>query len=91
MPLEVFANPSPSIFREERVAGREPTVRLVELIKTKAPSVERVELTVPDQEEAWLVEVVVEAHRSMTSGAFHPNPGYLCTRCEYRSACRRAA
>lgn len=70
--------------------GVRPRLRVVELIKTKTPKLEIEELTLTDRDEAWFVEVAVEAYRSILAGAFHPNPGWMCGRCEYWRACRGA-
>ncbi|MFZ5479097.1 MAG: PD-(D/E)XK nuclease family protein [Myxococcota bacterium] len=70
--------------------GVRPKIRVIELIKTKTPKVEVEEVTLTDRQEAWFVEVAIEAYFSMLAGAFHPNPGWMCERCEYRRACRLA-
>lgn len=49
-------------------------------------TIERATLTHDD--EVWANRVITSAYRSMTRDAFHPTPSYLCTRCEYKTACR---
>lgn len=69
--------------------GHKPRVRVVELVKTKVPKIEVAEVTLPDTELAWFVEVAVEVYRSIQAHAFHPAPSWACERCEFRRACRR--
>lgn len=68
--------------------GRRPRLKVVVLVKTKTPAITVEELTLTDREEAWFVEVSVETFDAIQRGAFFPNPGWMCGRCEYRRACR---
>lgn len=68
--------------------GVRPVVRVVELIKTKVPKIEVEEIRVSDRDEAWFVEVAGEVWSAVQAGAFPPNPGWMCARCEHRKACR---
>ena len=68
--------------------GVRPTIRVVELIKTKVPKIEVEEVTLSDGDEAWFVEVAGEVWAAISAGAFHPSPSWMCQRCEHRRACR---
>lgn len=68
--------------------GVRPTVRVVELIKTKVPKIEVEEVRVSDRDEAWFVEVAGEVRAAILAGAFPPSPSWMCPRCEHRRACR---
>lgn len=65
-----------------------PRFQLVELVKTKAPSVVVLEVNVTDRDERWFLEVASAVLDSLRREAFHPIPNYLCSRCEYRRTCR---
>ena len=73
-----------------KATGARPTVKVIELIKTKVPKIEVEETSLTDAQEAWFTEVAIEAYRSIEAGAFHPNPGWMCEGCEFRKACRQA-
>lgn len=74
-----------------KATGARPTIRVIELIKTKVPKIEVEETVLTDTQEAWFTEVAIEAWRSIEAGAFHPNPSWMCEGCEFRKACRQAA
>ena len=74
---------------QRRLTGERPTMRVIQLVKTKVPKVEVEELVVSEQEENWFVEVAVEVYAAITAGAFPPSPSWMCGRCEYRRACGR--
>ena len=65
-------------------------LKVVELITTKVPKIEVHEVVKSQADEAWFLEVAVEALSAIARGAFHPSPGWMCPRCEYRKACRGA-
>jgi CRISPR/Cas system-associated exonuclease Cas4 (RecB family) len=78
-------------YARAQTTGRKPKVRLVTLVKTKTPAIEVASFTVPNEDEAWMIEVVGETYASMRTSAFHPVPSYMCQRCEYLARCRHAA
>ena len=61
---------------------------VVQLVKTKTPKLVKEELEVTGADELWFLEVAAEVFDSIQAGAFFPNPGWACPRCEYRSTCR---
>jgi len=71
-----------------KTTGCEAQLRVVELIKTKEPKIEVIDALVTDRNEAWFLEVAGEVLHGIAAGAFFPNPSWMCTRCEYRRACR---
>ncbi len=71
-----------------RNTGDRPTVRVVQLVKTREPKIEVVEISVSDRDEAWFCEVAVEVYDAIVRGAFPPSPSWMCPKCEYRGACR---
>lgn len=70
------------------LSGRRPCLKVVVLVKTKTPAITVEDLTLTDREEAWFLEVASETFDAIQRGAFFPNPGWMCARCEYRRACR---
>ena len=49
------------------------------------------EIVLTPRDEAWFVEVASEVYEAIEKRSFPPNPSWMCLRCEYRRACRRAA
>lgn len=77
-------------YARRETTGVRPKLRVIELIKTKVPKIEVEPYTVSDRDEAWFVEVAVEVFDAICLGAFPPNPGWMCPRCEFRRACKGA-
>lgn len=71
--------------------GRSPRVRVVQLVKTKAPKIEVEEVEPSLRDQAWFAEVTCEVFEAIACRAFPPNPSWRCPTCEYRGACRSAA
>ena len=75
---------------ERMATGRRPTMRVVQLVKTKKPQIVVDEFQMSEREEDWFREVACEVYRSVQAEAFFPNPGWVCPGCEYRRSCRTA-
>jgi putative RecB family exonuclease len=73
---------------ERMATGRRPTMRVVQLVKTKKPQIVVDEFVMSEREEDWFREVACEVYRGVQAEAFFPNPGWVCPGCEYRGACR---
>jgi putative RecB family exonuclease len=69
--------------------GVTPSVEVIELVKTEEPALHIVPAYVGPENERWFLEVAVEAFDAMRLGAFPPAPGWWCSTCEYRRACRQ--
>jgi putative RecB family exonuclease len=65
-----------------------PRAKVVQLIKTKVPKLEVMEVEITEGDVRWFLEVTAEVYDAICAGAFFPNPGWMCPRCEYRGACR---
>lgn len=67
--------------------GRSPKLAVISLGKGRRPSldVQRTERTPED--DAFFVHLASEAARGMDSGAYPPNPGWMCADCEYAASC----
>lgn len=67
--------------------GRDPSIVVVNLLKTKKPAidVQHTERIVGD--DAWFVHMTMNIVRGIEAGAFPPNPSWSCTDCEYGKAC----
>ena len=78
-------------FAAYRYVAREherPDVRLVSLVKTKAPKVQEVSLRPATSMSAeWFVRVVAEVEAAIAAGVFPPTPGMSCATCDYRAPC----
>ena len=68
--------------------GTLPKAKVIQLVKTKTPKIEITEVEVTEADVAWFLEVTAEVYDAITAGAFFPNPGWLCPRCEHRGVCR---
>lgn len=78
-------------YARKLLTGQRPIMRVVELVKTKVPKIEVEEVTLTDHDEDWFVEIACEVYDAIERGAFPPNPSWMCGRCEYAAACKRAA
>ncbi|MCC7537527.1 MAG: PD-(D/E)XK nuclease family protein [Deltaproteobacteria bacterium] len=67
--------------------GRSPQLTVISLGKGRRPSIEvqTTERTLED--DAFFVHLASEAARGMDSGAYPPNPGWMCGDCEYAASC----
>ncbi len=68
--------------------GELPKAKVVQLVKTKTPKLEVADVEITEADVAWFLEVTAEVYEAIVAGAFFPNPGWACPRCEYRGACR---
>ena len=68
--------------------GMLPRAKVVQLVKTKQAQILIDEITIGEGDVAWFLEVTAEVYAAIEAEAFFPNPGWMCPRCEYRSACR---
>jgi CRISPR/Cas system-associated exonuclease Cas4 (RecB family) len=75
-------------FAWEKRVGRTPEVRLLTLQKGAAVVAHEERFVMPRDEVHWAIEVITQVYHSVTRSAFHPNPSFFCTKCEYRRACR---
>jgi putative RecB family exonuclease len=68
--------------------SRIPKLRLDVLLKTKTPRVERLETARTVEDLAWTAHLIRRVAGSIASGRFHPNPGWICSECEYFAHCQ---
>lgn len=69
--------------------GRDPTIKVVQLLKTRKPELVEHEVHRSVGDDAWFVSLVVQVARGIEAHAFPPNPGWMCSDCEYSIACSR--
>jgi putative RecB family exonuclease len=67
--------------------GREPTLRIVALLKHKKPKLARYDAARSPETLAWFVHLAAEVARAIEARVFPPNPGWPCTDCEYQKTC----
>lgn len=78
-------------YAHRQLTGAPARVRVIQLVKTKTPRIEVEDAEVRAEDEDWFAEVAVAAYASISSGmAFHPNPSWMCGRCEFWRLCRHA-
>jgi putative RecB family exonuclease len=75
-------------YAQRLTEGKRPTVRVVQLLKGKAPRVDVQDVTLTGDDERWFLEVLGAVYASMQAGAFHPAPSWACLRCGWRRVCR---
>ena len=68
--------------------GRDPTLKVVALLKHKKPKVDLYEAARTPLDDAWFVHVAAEVGRGIEAGVFPPNPGWQCADCEFAEPCR---
>lgn len=68
--------------------GRDPTIKVVQLLKTPRPELVEHEVHRAVSDDAWFVHLVTEVARGIEARSFPPNPGWLCGDCEYGAACK---
>lgn len=69
--------------------GRDPSIVVVNLLKTKKPAVDVQHTERELGDDAWFVHMAMNIVRGIEAGAFPPNPSWSCTDCEYGGACSR--
>ena len=58
------------------------------LVKTKKPSMQRIEFVKGPEGDARLFELIRAAERGVRAGVFHPNDGSMwCSGCPFSKAC----
>ncbi len=66
---------------------RPKAIKLINLIKTKKPKIETMELARPDRDHRWFFHTAKEAMRGIKERVFFPNPSFRCKECEYQEQC----
>ncbi len=75
------------VYAYRQAFGREPTLRIVALLKHKKPKLARYETARSPETRTWFVHLAAEVARAIDAHAFPPNPGWPCNDCEYQHAC----
>jgi CRISPR/Cas system-associated exonuclease Cas4 (RecB family) len=70
-----------------RMYGRDPTITVVTLLKTKKPAIEESTTPRTKEDDAFFVHLASEVARGIDAGAFPPNPGIFCRDCEHQTSC----
>ena len=69
--------------------GEVPRFRYDIVTKTKTPVFQQIETTRTEDDFARMVEIVKVIDRTVNAEAFLPQPGFMCSGCQYRGACAR--
>jgi putative RecB family exonuclease len=72
-----------------RLRKREPVITVVSLLKTRNPAIDVVETPRTIADDAFAVHLAVEVARGIEARVFPPNPGWMCSGCEYAMACEK--
>lgn len=67
--------------------GRDPSIVVINLLKTKKPAIEVQHTDRVIADDGFLFSLIVNALRGIEAHAFPPNPSWSCTDCEYARAC----
>lgn len=70
-----------------QVHGRDPSIVVINLLKTKRPAIDVQHTERVVEDDAWFVHMAMNIVRGIDAGAFPPNPSWSCTDCEYAQAC----
>ena len=68
--------------------GRDPTIKVVALLKLRKPRLDVYEATRTPTDDAWFVHLAVEVRRGIEAGVLPPSPSWQCGDCEYAEPCR---
>jgi CRISPR/Cas system-associated exonuclease Cas4 (RecB family) len=68
--------------------GTVPKLRLVQLLKTKVPRLERYETSRTLEDLSWTGRLLKGVSRAIDAGHFFPNPSWRCSECEYFAHCQ---
>jgi CRISPR/Cas system-associated exonuclease Cas4 (RecB family) len=74
----------------QQLRGSRPRMRVIQLIKTKTPTVIVDEVETTERDELWFSEIAAEVLDAVRARAFVANPGWMCRGCEYRERCGAA-
>lgn len=70
-----------------RLFGREATLEVVTMLKTKQPRIETHEVTRTVAEQAWFVQLALEVARAIELDVYPARPSWACSSCEYAEPC----
>ena len=73
----------------ELLFGRAPQTELKILLRQKKTRVDTLPAERTKADICWTLQLVREVYESIIKGAFHPNPGWLCSDCEFADICRQ--
>lgn len=71
-----------------QLQGRDPTLVVVQLLKTRRPEIAEHEVHRAVEDDAWFVHLVTNVARGVEAGAFAPRPDWACNDCSWANACR---
>jgi hypothetical protein len=67
---------------------RDPTIRVIALLKQRRPKIESYSVTRTIEDDAWFAHLAAMVARGIDAGVFAPNPSWHCSDCEYAAQCR---
>ncbi|MCB9637238.1 MAG: PD-(D/E)XK nuclease family protein [Sandaracinus sp.] len=67
--------------------GRDPTIKVVQLLKTRRPEIAEHDVHRAVGDDAWFVHLVAAVARGIEARSFPPKPSWMCGDCEYARAC----
>lgn len=72
-----------------QMRGRDPSLLIIELLKQRKPQIVEATAERTLADDAFFVRLALDVTDAVDAGAFPPNPGWLCSDCEFANACRR--
>jgi CRISPR/Cas system-associated exonuclease Cas4 (RecB family) len=72
-----------------QMRGRDPTVLVVSLLKQKRPDVVESIALRTKEDDAFFFHLALDVADAIDQRCFPPNPGFMCSDCEYGKACKR--
>lgn len=72
-----------------QMRDRDPTVLIVSLLKQKRPDVVESIALRTKEDDAFFFHLALDVADAIDQRCFPPNPGFMCSDCEYGKACKR--
>lgn len=73
-------------FRE--IYGKDPNLSIVNLVKLKTPKLLELSTTRKPERDLWFCRMALEVAKGIDHEVYPPNPGWVCSDCEYKGMCR---
>jgi len=86
--LERMLQLSAYAYAYRQCMGTDPRITVVGLMKYKNPTIQFYEAFRPREGDLWFAGLALDIRRGVEHEVFPPNPGWMCSDCEYGRMCQ---
>jgi CRISPR/Cas system-associated exonuclease Cas4 (RecB family) len=75
-------------FAYREIYGSDPQLTVIDLVKAKTPKLVELGTERTPDRDLWFCELALQVAKGIDHEVFPPNPGWVCSDCEYSGMCR---